>query len=68
MCVCEKEQAYHVGQITLCKHKGDSNEHDVVDGQQRVTTICLVLAACNAKLKSNFSVESLMQARPLRSS
>lgn len=50
--ICENEEGYFLGSI-ICIKKED-NEFEVIDGQQRLTTISLFLNAIYFVLKDNF--------------
>jgi len=40
--IAESKNAYYLQPIVLCKHKDDKYDYDVVDGQQRLTTLYLL--------------------------
>ena len=43
--IAESKNAYYLQPIVLCKHKDDNYDYDVVDGQQRLTTLYLLYKA-----------------------
>lgn len=43
--IAESKNAYYLQPIVLCKHKSDDYDYDVVDGQQRLTTLYLIYKA-----------------------
>lgn len=55
------DEKWFLGQIVLLKV--DEHDYKIIDGQQRLTTICLFLAACRdrARVINNTSQQAVMQ-------
>lgn len=59
---CQKEKEYFIGTL-ICIHKGDSI-YEIVDGQQRLTTLSLIFAKMKDLIK-NTGVKGDLQKRVL---
>jgi len=59
-----RPEKWFLGQVVLLKNEDNNiEEFKIIDGQQRLTTLCLFLAACRDKAKNlnNSSQQSIMQ-------
>lgn len=59
-----RQEKWFLGQVVLLRKENNGvEEFKIIDGQQRLTTLCLFLAACRDKAKnlSNASQQSIMQ-------